>query len=53
MGTFMGLLVAGTHSMLVSQWKFNSVSSSQLMVDFYQALDLKEKAKGGEKPRWL
>lgn len=30
--------VAGTRSMLVSQWKVNSASTSQLMMNFYQAL---------------
>ena len=31
--------VAGTRSMLVSQWKVNSASTSQLMMGFYQALE--------------
>jgi CHAT domain-containing protein len=30
--------VAGTRSMVVSQWKVNSASTSQLMVNFYQNL---------------
>ena len=30
--------VAGTRSMVVSQWRVNSESTSQLMKNFYQAL---------------
>ena len=36
-GMSWAFFVAGTRSMLVSQWKVNSASTSQLMVDFYQA----------------
>jgi len=38
MGMSWAFFVAGTRSMLVSQWKVNSVSTSQLMMNFYQAL---------------
>jgi len=37
MGMSWAFFVAGTRSMLVSQWKVNSASTSRLMVDFYQA----------------
>jgi CHAT domain-containing protein len=37
-GMSWAFLVAGTRSMLVSQWRVNSVSTSQLMRNFYQAL---------------
>jgi CHAT domain-containing protein len=37
-GMSWAFFVAGTRSMLVSQWKVNSASTSQLMVDFYQTL---------------
>jgi CHAT domain-containing protein len=30
--------VAGTRSMVVSQWRVNSTSTSQLMKNFYEAL---------------
>jgi CHAT domain-containing protein len=39
MGMSWAFFVAGTRSMLVSQWKVNSASTSQLMVNFYQALE--------------
>jgi CHAT domain-containing protein len=42
MGTSWAFFVAGTRSMLVSQWKVNSASTSQLMVNFYQALESKQ-----------
>lgn len=37
-GMSWAFFVAGTRSMLVSQWKVNSASTSQLMMGFYQAL---------------
>jgi CHAT domain-containing protein len=46
MGTSWAFFVAGTRSMLVSQWKVNSASTSQLMTNFYQALKSKEKVQG-------
>jgi CHAT domain-containing protein/Tfp pilus assembly protein PilF len=42
MGTSWAFFVAGTRSILVSQWKVNSASTSQLMVNFYQALGSKQ-----------
>ncbi len=39
MGMFWAFFVAGTRSMVVSQWKVNSASTSQLMVNFYNSLD--------------
>lgn len=38
-GMSWAFFVAGTRSMLVSQWKVNSASTSQLMVNFYQSLE--------------
>ena len=40
-------------SMLVSQWKVNSASTSQLMVNFYQALESKKGAQIGKKAKSL
>ena len=37
-GTSWAFFVAGTRSMLVSQWKVNSASTSDLMVNFYHSL---------------
>jgi CHAT domain-containing protein len=37
-GMSWAFFVAGTRSMVVSQWRVNSVSTSQLMKNFYQAL---------------
>ncbi|CAN5660726.1 hypothetical protein BH18ACI4_BH18ACI4_27980 [soil metagenome] len=53
MGTSWAFFVAGTRSMLVSQWKVNSASTSELMVNFYQAQELREKAQSGKKARSL
>ncbi len=39
-GTSWAFFVAGTRSMLVSQWKINSASTSELMVRFYKNLNL-------------
>ena len=49
MGMSWAFFVAGTRSMLVSQWKVNSASTSQLMVNFYQALESKQNAKAARK----
>ncbi|MGI8838886.1 MAG: CHAT domain-containing tetratricopeptide repeat protein [Pyrinomonadaceae bacterium] len=38
MGTTWAFFVAGARSMLVSQWKVNSASTTQLMANFYSAL---------------
>ncbi len=38
-GMSWAFFVAGTRSMLVSQWKVNSASTSQLMVNFYRTLE--------------
>lgn len=53
MGTSWAFFVAGTGSMLVSQWKVNSASTSQLMTNFYQALESKQNIRGGKKARSL
>ena len=42
MGMSWAFFVAGTRSMLVSQWKVNSSSTSKLMVNFYQQLQSKQ-----------
>ena len=39
-GMSWAFFVAGTRSMLVSQWKVNSAGTSQLMINFYDALQL-------------
>lgn len=41
--------VAGTRSMLVSQWKVNSASTSELMVSFYHALESNQSQRNGKK----
>ncbi len=38
-GMSWAFFVAGTRSMLVSQWKVNSTSTSHLMIDFYKSLN--------------
>jgi CHAT domain-containing protein len=43
-GMSWAFFVAGTKSMLVSQWKVNSASTSKLMVSFYQNLETKHRA---------
>jgi CHAT domain-containing protein len=43
MGMSWAFFVAGTKSMLVSQWKVNSESTSKLMVNFYQELGSKHR----------
>ncbi len=47
MGMSWAFFVAGTRSMLVSQWKVNSSSTSQLMVDFYQQSDIVQNRRDG------
>ena len=53
MGTSWAFFVAGTRSMLVSQWKVNSASTSELMTNSYQALESKPAAQGGKKAKSL
>lgn len=53
MGMSWAFFVAGTRSMLVSQWKVNSASTSQLMGNFYQALESREDYAKGNKTRAL
>ena len=42
-GMSWAFFVAGTRSMLVSQWKVNSASTSQFMTDFYKALETQKR----------
>lgn len=42
MGMSWAFFVAGTRSMVVSQWKVNSASTSQLMMNFYQPMESKQ-----------
>lgn len=49
MGMSWAFFVAGCRSMLVSQWKVNSASTSQLMVNFYQQSNLVRQRSGGAK----
>jgi CHAT domain-containing protein len=53
MGMSWAFFVAGTRSMLVSEWKINSASTSQLMVNFYQALDSNSQRSNRSKPEAL
>ena len=53
MGMSWAFFVAGTRSMLVSQWKVNSASTSELMVHFYQTLESKQNHHNGPKARVL
>jgi CHAT domain-containing protein/Flp pilus assembly protein TadD len=48
MGMSWAFFLAGTRSMLVSQWKVNSSSTSQLMMNFYKALET-PKAQSSDK----
>ena len=48
-GMSWAFFVAGTRSMLVSQWKVNSAGTSGLMVNFYENLGSKEDRQGGKK----
>jgi CHAT domain-containing protein/uncharacterized protein HemY len=50
-GMSWAFFVAGTRSMMVSQWRVNSESTSQLMKNFYQALA--QQSKGGNKSEAL
>jgi CHAT domain-containing protein len=49
MGMSWAFFVAGTRSMLVSQWRVNSASTSQLMMKFYDALASHQNQAGGKK----
>ncbi|CAN5882533.1 CHAT domain-containing protein [soil metagenome] len=49
MGMSWAFFVAGSRSMLVSQWKVNSASTSEVMVNFYQALKSEENHSCGKK----
>src|ERR1044072_4323946 len=51
MGMSWAFFVAGTRSMVVSQWRVNSASTSQLMKNFYEALALRR--NGGNKSEAL
>jgi CHAT domain-containing protein/Tfp pilus assembly protein PilF len=44
-GMSWAFFVAGTRSMVVSQWRVNSASTAQLMKNFYQALATQRKAE--------
>ena len=52
-GMSWAFFVAGARSMLVSQWKVNSASTAQLMLNFYQALESKQTTQGGRKAKSL
>jgi CHAT domain-containing protein len=47
-GMSWAFFVAGTRSVLVSQWKVDSASTSQLMVGFYQDLNPKRQESSGK-----
>jgi CHAT domain-containing protein len=49
MGMSRAFFVAGTRSMLVSQWKVNSASTSELMVNFYKNLTSQRDASSRKK----
>ena len=53
MGMSWAFFVAGTRSMLLSQWKVNSESTSQLMVNFYGDLHSMNGRSVGNKARAL
>jgi CHAT domain-containing protein/Tfp pilus assembly protein PilF len=48
-GMSWAFFVGGTRSMLVSQWKVNSASTSQLMIGFYEALESANKLSTSKK----
>lgn len=48
-GMSWAFLVAGTRSVVVSQWRVNSASTSQLMKNFYHALARQKDLKGPNK----
>jgi len=52
-GMSWAFFVAGCRSMLVSQWKVNSSSTSQLMVNLYNQPDLVRNKSGGTNARAL
>jgi CHAT domain-containing protein/tetratricopeptide (TPR) repeat protein len=49
MGVSWAFFVAGTRSMLVSQWKVNSASTSALMMNFYDVFESKQNQPRGKK----
>ncbi len=52
-GTSWAFFVAGTRSMLVSQWKVNSASTSDLMVTFYHSLEMNRSRSSRNKAQAL
>lgn len=50
MGMSWAFFIAGARSMLVSQWKVNSASTSQLMVNFYQSLEANRRVSKANRP---
>lgn len=52
-GMAWAFFVAGTRSMLVGQWKVNSASTSQLMMNFYRDLDSNLKRANNKKSEAL
>lgn len=52
-GMSWAFFVAGTRSMLVSQWKVNSASTSQLMANFYKARASRDSHIRGNKAKAL
>jgi len=53
MGMSWAFFVAGTRSLLVSQWKINSASTSELMMNFYKTLSAENAETNGKKARSL
>jgi CHAT domain-containing protein len=53
MGMSWAFLVAGTRSMLVSQWRVNSTSTAQVMVNFYENLQSRNDHSAGKKAKAL
>lgn len=53
MGTSWAFFIAGTRSLLVSQWKVNSASTSQLMTNFYRTLESTKERSKSDKARLL
>ena len=52
-GMSWAFFVGGTRSILVSQWKVNSASTSRLMMGFYQALESPNKISTSKKSESL
>ena len=52
-GLSWAFFVAGTHATLVSQWKINSDSTSELMTNFYKSLESDRSAGNGRNARAL